>query len=166
MFFKRFDDTGRYIKSIGRKCILYKVLLSAVIATGSGKLFEENSYIKLLDSDNDVLRCVGCIEPNILINPRLEVYPCCSQVIENTILQMGNLNENSLKEIITDIKSNYVLNTVFTEGFTPFIKLLEDNKIDYPHKLASPCEFCEFLFKDDWFLQLLASVNYYENIRK
>lgn len=88
------------------------------------------------------------------------------QVIENTILQMGNLNENSLKEIITDIKSNYVLNTVFTEGFTPFIKLLEDNKIDYPHKLASPCEFCEFLFKDDWFLQLLASVNYYENIRK
>ena len=89
MFFKRFDDTGRYIKSIGRKCILYKVLLSAVIATGSGKLFEENSYIKLLDSDNDVLRCVGCIEPNILINPRLEVCPCCSQVIENTILQNG-----------------------------------------------------------------------------
>lgn len=165
-FLKDSMTPGDILNQLGESAYYTKFCYQPVIATGSGKLFEENSYIKLLDSDNDVLRCVGCIEPNILINPRLEVYPCCSQVIENTILQMGNLNENSLKEIITDIKSNYVLNTVFTEGFTPFIKLLEDNKIDYPHKLASPCEFCEFLFKDDWFLQLLASVNYYENIRK
>ena len=142
-FLKDSMTPGDILNQLGESAYYTKFCYQPVIATGSGKLFEENSYIKLLDSDNDVLRCVGCIEPNILINPRLEVYPCCSQVIEN-----------------------YVLNTVFTEGFTPFIKLLEDNKIDYPHKLASPCEFCEFLFKDDWFLQLLASVNYYENIRK
>ncbi|MEO2190393.1 radical SAM protein [[Clostridium] innocuum] len=165
-FLKNSLTPGDILNQLGESAFYTKFCYQPVIATGSGKSFPKDSYIKLLNSDDDVLKCVSCIEPDILINPKLKVYPCCSQVIENTLLQMGDLNESSLKEIILDIKHNYILNTIFTEGFTPFIKLLKDNGIEYPLELASPCEFCEFLFKDDWFLKLLASTNYYENLNK
>ena len=76
-------------------------------------------------------------------------------------------HETTIDEVVEKVISEYDIDTETAKrDIEKFIKLLEDNKIDYPHKLASPCEFCEFLFKDDWFLQLLASVNYYENIRK
>lgn len=61
-------------------------------------------------------------------------------------------------------KHNFVFHTIFTQGFSPFIKILDDNKIEYPKELASPCEFCEFLFKDDWFLNVLREIEYYEDI--
>lgn len=165
-FLKNSLTPGDILNQLGESAYYTKFCYQPVIATGSGKLFPESSYIKLLNADKDILKCISCIEPDILINPKLEVYPCCSQVIENTILQIGNLNESSLKEIILDIKHNYIFNTIFTKGFTPFIELLKNKGIEYPHELASPCEFCEFLFKDDWFLKLLASENYYENINK
>lgn len=165
-FLKDTLTPGDILNQLGESAYYTKFCYQPVIATGAGKVFPKESYISLLDSDKDILKCVACIEPDLLINPKLEVFPCCSQVIENTILQMGDLNESSLSVIIENIKHNYVLNTVFIDGFTPFIKLLKDNNIEYPHALASPCEFCEFLFKNDWFLKLLASTNYYENINE
>ena len=59
---------------------------------------------------------------------------------------------------------NKVLYTIFTQGFTPFLKFLHNNNIEYPLKLTSTCELCEFLFCDDWFLKLLKEKNYFENI--
>lgn len=155
---------GDILNLFGESAYYTKFCYQPVISTGSGKLFTEDRYIKLLDTDKDILKCTASIEPDLLINPRLEVYPCCSQVIENTILQVGNLNESSLAECISDIKYNYIFYTIFTEGFHPFIKILKGKCIDYPKKIANPCEFCEFLFKDDWFLKILDSEKYYENI--
>lgn len=155
---------GDILNKLGESAYLTKFCYQPVICTGSGKLFEENDYIKLLDTQKDEIRCMAIVQPDILINPRLEVYPCCSQVIENTILKIGDLKENKLNDVIMGIKHNYVFHTIFTEGFTPFIEVLKQHKIDYPKKLASPCEFCEFLFKDNWFLEILKKINYYENI--
>ena len=45
---------GDILNQLGESAYYTKFCYQPVIATGSGKLFEENSYIKLLDSDNDV----------------------------------------------------------------------------------------------------------------
>jgi len=162
-FLKDTKTPGDILNMLGESAYYTKFCYQPVISTGSGSMFDEESYIKLLDSNNDILSCTACDEPDILINPNLEIFPCCSQVVENTLLKMGNLREQSLTEIVQGIKHNYVLNTVYTEGFSSYIKLLKEENIEYPEKLASPCEFCEFLFKDDWFLKLLSSRNYYGN---
>lgn len=77
---------------------------------------------------------------------------------------MGNLHEERLTDIIESINYNKVLHKIFTEGFTPFLKLLEQKNVKYPDRLTSPCELCGFLFKDDWFLKLLKEEKYFENI--
>lgn len=78
---------------------------------------------------------------------------------------MGNLKETELSAIVEDIKCNKVLHTIFTEGFTPFIKYMNENNIPYPKSLTSHCEMCEYLFATDWFLQILESKKFYENLQ-
>ncbi len=155
---------GDILNELGESAYLTKFCYQPVICTGSGKLFDDNDYIRLMNVDRDEIRCTASVEPDILINPKLDVYPCCSQVIENTILKVGNLNDNSLNDIIAGIKHNYVFHTIFTQGFSPFIKILDERNIKYPKELASPCELCEFLFKDSWFLEILKEIKYYEDI--
>ena len=79
---------GDILNELGESAYLTKFCYQPVISTGSWNLFSEEEYIKLLDVNKDVLRCTATVEPDILINPKLEVYPCCSQVIENTILEV------------------------------------------------------------------------------
>lgn len=136
-----------------------------VINTGAASLFDESELLKILNVEEHGVYCLGLAECSLLINPQLDVYPCCSQVIENTLLNFGNLKDDRLSNIIKDIYHNNVLHTVFTEGFTPFIKKLETKGIEYPKLLTSPCEMCAFFFKNDWFLKELKADNYYEIIQ-
>lgn len=163
-FLKGGISPGEILNMLGESAYYTKFCYQPVISTGSGGLFPKDTYIKLLDSSKESLKCVSTVSPVLLINPKMQVYPCCSQVIENTILEVGNLKESNLHEIILDIKQNYILNEIFTEGFDSFKELLNELEIEYPKELASPCEFCEFLFKNDWFLKLIHSRYYYENL--
>ena len=155
---------GDILNELGECAYYTHFLYQPVMSTGSGNCFKNSEYIKLVETDIDKILCPGVFAGNILINPKLDVYPCCSQAIENTILLTGNLNTNSLMNIILDIKQNYIFNTIFIDGFAPYIKLLKNYHLDYPKKLASPCELCEFIFKNDDFLILLDKIKYYENL--
>lgn len=136
-----------------------------VIRTGSAQTsFEDSQFCKIFDVSKHSPKCLGVLDKTILVNPNLDVYPCCSQVIENTLLLMGNLNNESLKDVIDAIKYNKVLYTLLTEGFTPFLGFLKKLNIEYPMKLTSACELCEYLFKDDWFLRLLKEEHYFEDL--
>ena len=163
-FLKNRKSPGDILNLLGESAYYTKFCYQPVIETGSGKTFARDSYIKLLDTNKNDIYCISTIETDLLINPNLDVYPCCSQVIENTILKAGNLKENNLNDIISSIKHNYIFNTIFTQGFTPFIQFLSKNGIDYPLNIASPCELCEFLFKNDWFMKKLMDEHYYESI--
>lgn len=153
------------LKELGECAYLTNFAYQPVIRTGSAKSsFDEVKFCKIFDVSKHDAKCLGVLDKTILINPKLEVYPCCSQVIENTLLLMGNLKEQSLKDIIDSIKYNKVLYTIYTEGFKPFLKFLNENKIEYPENLTSACELCEFLLCNDWFLRLLKEKKYFENI--
>ncbi|MGP1530351.1 MAG: radical SAM protein [Treponema sp.] len=163
-FLKDSVTLGEIIDDLGEAAYLTRFLYQPVIQTGSGTCFKKESYIKILDTDTDEIRCIATAAPSLLVTPKLEVFPCCSQVIENTILKVGNLHECTMADVVLAIKQNYVFNTIFVHGFTPYIKLLQQYDFDYPKKLASPCELCEFIFKDDNFLRLLDKIKYYENL--
>lgn len=163
-FLKEGLTHGDILNELGESAYITRFLYQPVIQTGSGALFKETSYVKIIETDNDNIRCIATLSPNVLINPKLDVFPCCSQVIENTILSVGNLKDSSLNDIILKIKQNYVFNTLFIHGFAPYIEILKKYHFNYPKQLASPCELCEFIFRNDDFLQLLHEIKYYEDI--
>lgn len=152
---------GDILNDFGEAAYYTDFCYQPVIRTGSACYFKDSQLFKLLDTDAIDILCVAISQPDILINARLNVFPCCSQVVENTILEFGNLNDASLNSIISDIKHNKILFTIFTEGFSPFIDFMNKHNINYPHHLASPCELCAFLFKDDWFLKELQKYGFY-----
>lgn len=157
---------GEILDMLGEESYYTDYYFQPVIKTGSAKDFNCNKYIKLLDTDRDILACIATSDPDLTINPNLDVFPCCSQVIENTILKIGNLKEDTLENIIQSVLHNEIFCTLFSEGFTPFLNLLIKNNIEYPKELASPCEFCEFLFKSDWFLEILKNEKFYSSLKK
>ena len=155
---------GDILNELGDSGYYTKFCYQPVIQTGSAKHFEEEKLVKLLNTEKIEIRCIGVINPDILINPYLQVFPCCSQVIENTILNFGNLAKNTLSDIINSIKHNKVMFTLFTEGFRPFINFMKEREIAYPQDLASPCELCAYLFENDWFLKELSKNGFYQYI--
>lgn len=163
-FLKDGLQPGDVINELGEYAYKTTYAYQPVINTGSAELFKDSQFIKAVDLCKHEARCIGLLDRTLLINAKMDVYPCCSQVIENTLLLMGNLHEERLTDIIESINYNKVLHKIFTEGFTPFLKLLEQKNVKYPDRLTSPCELCGFLFKDDWFLKLLKEEKYFENI--
>lgn len=163
-FMKNDKTPGQIIDEFGEYAFKTKYLYQPVINTGRARELPQDKFIQVLDCDRDTIHCLATLENMILINAKMEVYPCCSQVIENTQLCVGNLKKTSLTEIIDSISCNKVFNTLFMEGFTPFIKLMKDKGIKFPKELTCPCEICEFLFHNDWFMRLLKENRYYETI--
>ena len=154
---------GDIINKLGKYAFLTDYCYQPVIETGAARTIDGAQYIKILDTTK---QCIWCLvtaakEYSILINTKLEVYPCCSQCVENTVLKVGSLKNKSLSEIVMDIKTNRILYTIFTEGFTPFLRYLEQNNISYPKELSSHCEMCEYLFKTDWFMKELKNGRFY-----
>lgn len=164
-FMKTGMQPGDVLEELGSYAYLTKFLCQPVVKTGSARNFKDDIFVKLLDTNKHELKCLvtATKDYSLAINPNLDVYPCCSQCIENTILNMGNLKERSLEDIINDILYNKVLNTVFIDGFTPFIEILNRKNIRYPGLVSSHCEMCEYLFSSDWFLQILEDEKFYEN---
>lgn len=163
-FMKDGISPGKIIDDFGEYAFKTKYLYQPVINTGRAKELPQSKFIKLLDSERDQIHCLSTLESMLLINAQMEVYPCCSQVIENTILCLGNLKEATLTEIIDDISCNKIFNTLFMYGFTPFIDLLHRKGREFPQKLTCPCELCEFLFTNDWFMKILKEEKFYETI--
>ncbi|MEY8532601.1 radical SAM protein [Blautia pseudococcoides] len=136
-----------------------------VIKTGSALTsFSDDKFYKIFNTDKHEARCIGLLDRTLLINPQLNVYPCCSQVIENTLLLVGNLKNERLKDIINNINCNKVFYEIYTKGFAPFLELLDKKGIEYPHQVTSACEYCQFFFHNDWFLHMLKEEKYFETI--
>lgn len=74
-------------------------------------------------------------------------------MIENTLLELGNIENTAISEVAELYATNYIMNTIHTEDFSIFIEICRNNNIEYPVQLSSPCELCEFLFHDDIFLE-------------
>lgn len=158
---------GDILNEFGKHAYLTEFFYQPVVETGAAKRIEGAKFVKMLDAEKHELKCLVTARQDysLLINARMDVYPCCSQCVENTVLNIGNLKETELKDIVEDIKYNKVIHTIFVEGFTPFIKYMKKNNIPYPKDLTSHCEMCEYLFSTNWFLEILEKKFFYDNLQ-
>ncbi len=166
-FLKNGTSAGEILDELGEYAYLTEFFYQPVLKVGSANDFEDSDFMYLLDSNKHDIKCIAYTRKDytLLIDAKLNVYPCCSQFIEDTIFNIGNLKNESLDEIIDTIKYNKVFYKFFTCGFKPFIEFMKENSIEFPNKITSHCEMCHYLFSNNWFLEKLTEKNYFENNR-
>ena len=91
------------------------------------------------------------------------VYPCCSPMVFETGLRLGNIRKQSLAEIEHNIKTNGLLYIIKREGLMWFVERLGLDLSE--KKYVNTCEICKDIFSDsDNILKITPSVvKYYEN---
>jgi MoaA/NifB/PqqE/SkfB family radical SAM enzyme len=161
-FLKNSTSPADILDDIGESAFFTNFLYQPVVKTGgAGLIFGDDKFIKIvdLDYDRETIRCIAPARKDLLVDSNLDVYPCCSQVVQNTILRIGNVRDMSFDELENVLANNKIFYTMFSKGFKPFLDYMDIHKIDYPHKLSSPCEICGFLFSSEWFLNEILENN-------
>lgn len=150
-FFADSVKPGDILNELGEHAYKTKFVYQPVFRTGLASDFAEERFVRLYEVGKDKLFCPAPRKGSILITSHLDVYPCCSQVVQNTILKIGNLRDRPLAELLKDIRRNRLLAKLFTEGLDGLLEAAGIAGI-CPKRLSVPCEACELLFSDHQYL--------------
>ncbi|MDO4849978.1 MAG: radical SAM protein [Coriobacteriia bacterium] len=151
-FFADSTQPGDILNELGEYAYKTKFVYQPVFRTGLASDFDEERFVRLYEVGKNRLFCPAPRKGSLLITSRLDLYPCCSQVAQNTILRIGNLRDKPLAELLKDMGHNKLLVKLFTEGLDGLLEAAGITK-ECPGKLSVPCEACELLFADGRYLE-------------
>ncbi len=138
------EKIGEIIDDLGNG--LYSPQISVVPclpAGGACKTFKDEQFDRSL-----AIRGLRCIyDGNIIVSYDGYIYPCCSQMVLDTGLTMGDYSKLTLHESLNKIKNNallYLLRNEPLDGFVNYAK--KEIGIEVPDKVVNACELCALLF--------------------
>ena len=106
-----------------------------------------------------------CSEPNsgLVINHDGYVLPCCSPLVIDSFLKIGNIRNDDIANLEKKMYSNVLMYIIKKEGLNWFVEKLEKRGIfSFSDKwYTSSCELCRDLFINDEVVKIL-----YEDIRQ
>ncbi len=105
----------------------------------------------------------GKMNRTVMINPYGDVEVCVGYISnKNKDMVIGNINENTLKEIVENIASNPIVNSILeNRGPQGLKKVLEEyDPSIVPYPFLNPCEFCNFVLNDKKARQTLQKIGY------
>lgn len=141
------EDIGGTINDLGDA--LYSANLQVFPCYPSGgalNSFGFEQFDRTLKPQN--MRCI--YDGNMVVLYDGTIYPCCSQVIIETGLSIGNFNDISLKEALKKTKNNALLHFLRTKELDFFMEYAKENlDINIPSLITNPCEICGLLFKKE-----------------
>ncbi|WP_460058742.1 radical SAM protein [Pseudolactococcus yaeyamensis] len=143
------QDIGSILDELGNSVYPTAIeIVPCLPAGGACRNFPSDSFDRTLASDTKGMRCI--YSGNIVVGFDGNIYPCCSQVIFETGLVIGNYKELSLTEALVKVKKNgllYLLRNRDLSLFSEFAK--EKLGIDIPDKIVNPCELCALMFRKE-----------------
>lgn len=154
-FFRNSVTPGEILDELGEYAYKTEFKYQPVFKTGLASSFDPDWFIPVYDSSDDFLPCTALRQGSPLITTDLDLYPCCSQVVQNTILKVGNLKEKPLSVLLDDLAHNRLLVKLFSDGLSPFLELAKGEG-GCPEKMSCTCEACEFLFRDGRYMERIA----------
>ena len=94
---------GKIIDEIGNDIYTASVKIGPCLPVGRAKeVFKDEQYDRTIETKNAKCSYGG----NLVVCYDGTIYPCCSQVIVNTGLGIGNFEDISLKEAMLKLKNN------------------------------------------------------------
>lgn len=141
------EEVGSIINDIGNDIYTASIKIGPCLPVGRAeKSFSSDQFDRSIESDK--ARCA--YGANLVVCYDGTIYPCCSQVIVNTGLGIGNFEDITLKEAMNKLKNNallYFLRNADMKFYSDFAK--QKLGMEIPKYIVNPCELCALLFKEE-----------------
>lgn len=141
------EEVGKIIDDIGSNIYTASIKIGPCLPTGkAAESFSYECFDRTINRSGT--RCI--YSGNLAVFYDGTIYPCCSQVVAETGLGVGNFEEISLKRALYKIKNNallYFLRNAKLDFYADYAK--EKLGIRIPQYIVNPCELCSILFKKD-----------------
>lgn len=141
------EDIGDIIDEIGNDIYTASIKIGPCLPVGRAqKVFSDDQFDRSIETSR--AKCE--YGANLVVCYDGTIYPCCSQVIVNTGLGIGNFKDISLHEALSKLKNNallYYLRNTDMSFFSNYAKYKLG--IEIPDYIVNPCELCEILFKKE-----------------
>ncbi|MCL2894470.1 radical SAM/SPASM domain-containing protein [Brenneria tiliae] len=105
------DKIGSIVDDLGNGLYGTSLNVSPCLPVGAASDYQDESFDRIMDVK--VLRCV--YGGNMVVGYDGTVFPCCSQVIYDTGLGLGNYKNMDLKEVVHNIENNALLYLIRNE---------------------------------------------------
>jgi YydG family peptide modification radical SAM enzyme len=143
MVAKKEDSVGSIVNELGNGLYGTNLNVAPCLPVGAAADYSDEHFDRLLDVEG--LRCV--YGKNMVVGYEGTVFPCCSQVIYETGLGVGNYEEMTLQEAVSKLENNALLYLLRNEKMDFFIKIAREKLgIKVPDKVVNVCELCAKLF--------------------
>lgn len=110
------------------------------------KAFSDTSFQRTCDPAN--MKCI--FDGSASIGSNGKVYPCCSQTIMDSCIDVGHYKYDSYSTIVGNVENNGLLHLIRYVGFLPFYEYaVNELKLSLPERFVRPCELCQLLFADE-----------------
>lgn len=148
------ESVGSIIDELGDDIYTAAIKVGPCLPVGRAKkLFSKDKYVYSIDTCT--ARCA--YGANMVVNYDGTIYPCCSQVIVNTGLGIGNFKDLSLREAMSKLKNNALLYFLRNKDMSFFVEYARKSlKMEVPDTIVNPCELCQILFAKE-------NINKYED---
>ncbi len=155
------ENVGQTINDLGDALYSANIQIFPCYPSGGAlKHIKYNQFDRTLKPHD--LRCI--YDGNMVVLYDGTIYPCCSQVVVETGLSIGNFNDISLVDALKKIRNNALLHLLRTQKLDLFINYAKENmNIVIPPLVTHPCEICGYLFRKENLEKLLPYV--YEQIQ-
>lgn len=141
------EDVGKTINDLGDALYASNLQVFPCYPSGGAlKAFDNEQFDRTIKSEH--LRCI--YDGNFVVAYDGTIYPCCSQIVVETGLSIGNCYQIDLKDALKKLKNNSLLYFLRTKELDFFIDFAKSQlNIEIPSYVTNPCEICSILFKKE-----------------
>lgn len=138
-------SANEFFRSLGDFKYLMDYYMYPFLYAGRAQNLSEEKFFRYCDGKE--LYCSDDETLAVMYDGR--VYPCCSQPVFDTCLYLGNIQEQTLEELLNksfmaDVHKVMSNNQMFTQ----IGKIArEELGMELPEKCGSPCEICRIIFQ-------------------
>lgn len=138
---------GEIIDTFGSDIYTASVKIGPCLPVGAAALnYSSDSFDATVDTCDAKCTYGG----NITVLYDGTIYPCCSQVVIETGLGLGNFYDISLSEALRRAKNNSLLYLLRNKPMSIFADYANQNLgINLPKQIINPCDLCRRLFNPE-----------------
>ena len=140
------DKVGELIDNLGDEGLNVVFQTVPCLPVGAARdNLEESQFLK--NTPNPPLPCI--YDGNLVVSYDGKIYPCCSQMVVDTALCVGDYRTDTVEEVLKRIKNNGILYLLRNRGVDFFLDEAKKLGIEVPDKVVNQCELCALFFKEE-----------------
>ena len=139
------ERIGEHIDNLGNEGldVIYQTVPCLPVGAAKQDL-DKTQFLK-----RNVKPPLPCVyDGNLVVSYDGKIYPCCSQMVLETALCIGDYRTDTVEDALKKIKNNGILYLLRNRGVHFFLEEANKLGIEVPDKVVNQCELCAGLFNE------------------